>query len=151
MYISDPGNDGRARTMIPNGCTAVGARGCSADVRVVAPTNAVIAWTNAPRPWSLCHSRVHLTVLTTPRHFTANTIMVFYSNSLCTSLYISFLNKCIRYICSANRWIFSSLRDNRRNEPEGNTICDRFLGESWRRRWQYGCRFARRRRYVKQQ
>lgn len=77
MYISDPGNDGRARTMIPNGCTAVGARGCSADVRVVAPTNAVIAWTNAPRPWSLCHSRVHLTVLTTPRHFTANTIMVF--------------------------------------------------------------------------
>lgn len=82
MYISDPGNDGRARTMIPNGCTAVGARGCSADVRVVAPTNAVIAWTNAPRPWSLCHSRVHLTVLTIPRHFTANTMMVLYSNSL---------------------------------------------------------------------
>jgi len=77
MYISDPGNDGRVRTMIPNGCTAVGARGCSADVRVVEPTNAVIAWTNAPRPWSLCHSRVHLTVLTTPRHFTANTIMVY--------------------------------------------------------------------------
>lgn len=80
MYISDPGNDGRARTMIPNGCTAVGARG-SADVRVVAPTNAVIAWTNAPLPWSLCHSRVHLAVLTIPRHFTANTMMVLYSNS----------------------------------------------------------------------
>lgn len=76
MYISDPGNDGQARTMIPNGCTAVGARGYSADVRVVAPTNAVIAWTNALPPWSLCRSRAHLTVLTTPRTFTANTIML---------------------------------------------------------------------------
>jgi len=86
IYISDPGNDGQARTMIPNGRTAVGARGCSADVRVVAPTNAVIAWTNALPPWSLCRSRAHLTVLITPSHFTANTTYITVLRSFFSSM-----------------------------------------------------------------
>lgn len=98
MYISDPGNDGQARTMIPNGCTAVGAKGCSADVRVVAPTNVVIAWTNALPPWSLCRSRAHLTVLTTPRHFTANTITVLRSD-----IFLTFAQSTIQAVESRHR------------------------------------------------